>query len=61
MSDNEKRLITESGVAARVTAIIEPVVEDLGFRLVRVKVIKHDGEHPSEPRNEAADKKERAG
>ena len=43
MSDNEKRLITESGVAARVTAIIEPVVEDLGFRLVRVKVTGTNG------------------
>jgi ribosome maturation factor RimP len=43
MSDNEKRLITESGVAARVTAIIEPVVEDLGYRLVRVKVTGTNG------------------
>ena len=33
-----ERLITESGVAARVAAVAEPVVEDLGFRLVRVKV-----------------------
>src|SRR5919112_2966528 len=36
-SENE-RLITESGVAARVAAIAEPVIQDLGFRLVRVKV-----------------------
>jgi ribosome maturation factor RimP len=34
----EQRLITESGVAARVASIVNPVVEDLGFRLVRVKV-----------------------
>ncbi len=33
-----ERLITETGVAARVAAIAEPVIEDLGFRLVRVKV-----------------------
>src|ERR671917_361948 len=32
-----ERLITEPGVAARVAAIAEPVIEDLGFRLVRVK------------------------
>ena len=43
MSDTEKRLITENGVAARVTAIIEPVVEDLGFRIVRVKVTGING------------------
>ena len=43
MSDSDKRLITESGVAARVTAIIEPAVEDLGFRLVRVKVTGTNG------------------
>jgi ribosome maturation factor RimP len=43
MSDSEKRLITENGVAARVTAIIEPVVEDLGFRIVRVKVTGTNG------------------
>jgi ribosome maturation factor RimP len=43
MSDTEKRLITENGVASRVTAIIEPVVEDLGFRIVRVKVTGTNG------------------
>ena len=43
MSDSDKRLITENGVAARVTAIIEPVVEDLGFRIVRVKVTGTNG------------------
>jgi ribosome maturation factor RimP len=35
---DERRFITETGVAARVAAIIEPVLADLGFRLVRVKV-----------------------
>src|SRR5215208_3052119 len=38
-----KRLITETGVAARVAAIVEPVVEDLGFHLVRVKVSGQNG------------------
>ncbi|MFN3687116.1 ribosome maturation factor RimP [Salinarimonas sp.] len=39
----EERLITESGVAARVAAIVEPVIVDLGFRLVRVKVSGQNG------------------
>ena len=41
--EHEKRLITETGVAARVAAVAEPVVEDLGFRLVRVKVTPQNG------------------
>ena len=43
MREREKRLITENGVAARVATIIEPVVEDLGFRLVRVRVTGTNG------------------
>jgi ribosome maturation factor RimP len=43
MSEREKRLISENGVAARVASIIEPVVEDLGFRLVRVRVTGTNG------------------
>ncbi|MBK3395543.1 ribosome maturation factor RimP [Methylobacterium sp. IF7SW-B2] len=39
----EKRLITETGVAARVAQIIEPAIEGLGFRLVRVKVSSQSG------------------
>jgi len=34
----ERRLITEQGAAARVAAIAEPVIEGLGFRLVRVRI-----------------------
>jgi ribosome maturation factor RimP len=34
----EPRLIAESGVAARVAAIAEPVLQDIGYRLVRVRV-----------------------
>jgi ribosome maturation factor RimP len=42
-NERDKRLITESGVAARVAAVVEPVVEDLGFNLVRVKVTSANG------------------
>ncbi len=35
---NERRLITEPGRAARVAALIEPVLADLGYRLVRVRI-----------------------
>jgi ribosome maturation factor RimP len=34
----DARLIVEQGVAARVAALAEPVLADLGFRLVRVRV-----------------------
>jgi ribosome maturation factor RimP len=39
----EKRLILESGVAARIAAIIEPVLEGMGYRLVRVRVSGLEG------------------
>jgi ribosome maturation factor RimP len=35
---SEPRLIGEQGVAARVAAVAEPVLEGLGFRLVRVRI-----------------------
>lgn len=34
----DRRLVTETGLAARVAAIAEPVLEGLGYRLVRVRV-----------------------
>ncbi|MFL5010092.1 ribosome maturation factor RimP [Rhizobium sp.] len=37
-TESEPRLIVEQGVAARVAAIAEPVIEGLGLRLVRVKI-----------------------
>jgi ribosome maturation factor RimP len=40
---HEPRLIVEPGLAARVAAVSEPVIEDLGYRLVRVKVSGADG------------------
>jgi len=42
-NDRDKRLVTESGVAARVATIVEPVIEDLGFNLVRVRVTGTNG------------------
>lgn len=40
---DEPRLVTESGVAARVASIVGPTLADLGFRLVRVKISGRDG------------------
>jgi ribosome maturation factor RimP len=34
----ERRLLGEQGVAARIATIAEPVIENLGYRLVRVRV-----------------------
>ncbi len=42
-SETEPRLIVEPGLAARVATIAEPVIEALGYRLVRVKVSAADG------------------
>jgi ribosome maturation factor RimP len=39
----ETRLITETGIAARVAQVIEPSIEGLGYRLVRVKVTSANG------------------
>jgi ribosome maturation factor RimP len=39
----ERRLIIEPGLAARVAGIVEPVLEGLGFRLVRVRISGSDG------------------
>jgi ribosome maturation factor RimP len=40
---NEPRLITETGLDRRVADIIEPVLVDLGFRLVRVRMSGQNG------------------
>ena len=42
-TDAERRLIVEPGLSARVAAIAEPVLADLGFRLVRVRVSAFEG------------------
>ena len=39
----EPRLIVEPGLPARVAATVEPVIESLGYRLVRVKISASDG------------------
>lgn len=41
--DQETRLVVETGVAARVAAIVEPAIADLGYRLVRVRVTAQNG------------------
>lgn len=41
--DPDRRVVTESGVAARVAAIVEPAILDLGYRLVRVRVTGQNG------------------
>lgn len=40
---HEPRLIRETGLDARIAEIAEPVIEDLGFRLVRVKCSGRNG------------------
>jgi ribosome maturation factor RimP len=42
-AEHEPRLIVEAGLAARVAALAEPVLENLGFRLVRVRVSGAEG------------------
>lgn len=40
---NEPRLITETGLDRRIADIIEPVLVDMGFRLVRVRMSGQNG------------------
>lgn len=40
---SEPRLVVEPGVAARVAAIANPVIEGLGYRLVRIKISAESG------------------
>jgi ribosome maturation factor RimP len=42
-TDNEPRIIAETGIEARLAHIVEPVVEGLGYRLVRVKMSAMNG------------------
>jgi ribosome maturation factor RimP len=43
MDDLDARLIKDSGTAGRVAAVVEPAIEGLGFRLVRVRVTGLNG------------------
>jgi ribosome maturation factor RimP len=38
IAEVEPRLLVEPGLAARVAAVAEPVIEELGYRLVRVQI-----------------------
>jgi ribosome maturation factor RimP len=40
---NEKRYIKETGLEARIAAIVEPVANDMGYALVLVKVTAENG------------------
>src|SRR5690606_26220182 len=40
---DEKRYIKETGLESRLAAIIEPVANDLGYALVRVKITQDNG------------------
>lgn len=40
---NAARVVRETGLAARVAAIVEPAIEGLGYRLVRVKISGQNG------------------
>ncbi len=40
---NEKRYVKQTGLEARIAAIVEPVANDLGYALVRVKVTQENG------------------
>jgi ribosome maturation factor RimP len=41
---DEPRLVSETGVAARVAHLAEPVLAQLGYRLVRVKLMQQNGQ-----------------
>ncbi|MEJ8475120.1 ribosome maturation factor RimP [Roseibium algae] len=43
MNAHEERIVKEQGLDARVAAIVEPVIEDLGYRLVRAQVNASNG------------------
>jgi ribosome maturation factor RimP len=42
-TETEPRLIVEQGIAARVAAIVEPVLVGIGYRLVRIRISGLDG------------------
>jgi ribosome maturation factor RimP len=42
-NQHESRLITETGLDQRLADIIEPVLVDIGFRLIRVRMLNQNG------------------
>lgn len=43
VSELERRFVRETGQAAEIAALVEPVLEELGFQLVRITVSGRDG------------------
>ncbi|WP_208979336.1 ribosome maturation factor RimP [Pseudovibrio axinellae] len=43
VDENDPRIVKEKGLEARVAEIIEPVIVDLGYRLVRIRVNGNNG------------------
>ena len=43
MTASEKRIVTEDGTEAKIALIVEPVIEEIGYRLVRVRVSGMNG------------------
>lgn len=43
ISDGDDRIIRESGIDARIAAIVEPVLRAAGYRLVRVRLFGQNG------------------
>lgn len=41
--EHEARIRCETGLAGRIAALVEPVLEDMGYRLVRVRLSGRDG------------------
>ncbi|MCB1440843.1 MAG: ribosome maturation factor RimP [Nitratireductor sp.] len=41
---DEPRLVQEAGLEARITAIVEPVIRNIGYRLVRVRLSQMNGQ-----------------
>jgi ribosome maturation factor RimP len=40
----DKRFLTETGLEARIAGLVEPVLDDLGYRLVRIKLSAMNGQ-----------------
>lgn len=43
MDENDPRIVKEKGLEARIAEIVEPVIVDLGYRLVRIRVNGNNG------------------
>ncbi len=43
VTPDDDRLITETGTDAKIAAVIGPVIQDLNFRLVRIRMINNNG------------------